>query len=112
MLVQCSAILVHDSADVHTCDVNAPRVQKIELLSNLMLMQEHMARSLPADPLDPEYQRRMMEHINQQNIDANYTNAMCASLPNISLSWRPELDWLSMVLFVHIAPLSQRCLSY
>jgi hypothetical protein len=40
--------------------------------------QIHLSHQLPEDPLDPEYQTKLMKHIQQQNINDNYANAMCA----------------------------------
>jgi hypothetical protein len=42
-------------------------------------VQEFLASQLPEDPLDPEYQKRVAELIQQEAINENMEAAMCAA---------------------------------
>lgn len=72
-----------------------------------MHVQAKLARSMPADPLDPEYQRRMMDHIQQQNIETNFETAMCAlplSCNEVVGGDAPRLRGQLGELFTELAP--------
>ena len=55
----------------------------VQQLQRIMRMAK-LATQLPTDPMDPEYQRRMMEHIQQQQIDDNYASAMCVPFASVT----------------------------